>query len=69
MKRFLRNRGAKELKKLQHPGASHTRQSDALTSPSEWLVFFHLLLFLFISGARRISLRVRRGCDCLEMKS
>lgn len=45
-----------------------TRQSDALTSPQS-SQFFHLLLFLFILGARHISLWVRGGCDCLEMKS
>lgn len=42
-----------------------TRQSDALTSPR----FFHLLLFLFILGARHIYLQVLRGYVCLEMKS
>ena len=53
-----------------------TRQSDALTSPSEWLVFFffvfffHLLLFSVPSGCpTHPSVGVAGGCDCLEMKS
>lgn len=48
-----------------------TRQSDALTSPSEWLVFFFPPLAVFCSFRVPDAsvCGVRRGCDCLEMKS
>lgn len=48
--------------------ALFTRRSDALTSRRS-ASFLHLLLFLLMPGARRISLRVCRDCECLEMKS